>query len=241
MPQKKYVGSARLVREQGEMSIVVNSAIEAELLHGVSARLGRYSAVGKIAKRLRSQKRSEATVMEISEPDQTSLVADSLTTTRSGEDSQPRPDTTNPPKQPRVGTLQAPSHGAIGSGQEFFRSHLSREMRRADRYNVPVSLVHFRFNREFQNGVAGRTRQFLEVLKENKRETDVLASLNGHLVSVLLASTDRSGAERFAERVSSKVANLKFSSAVRTYPNDPLDPFPFDQALDEFEHAPMGT
>ena len=105
------------------------------------------------------------------------------------------------------------------SGQELLRAHLSREMRRSDRYKVPLSLVQFYVDQAPRMPV----RRFLEILSQNKRETDLAASLDSHLVGVLLLSTDRPGAERFAERLASKAADVRFSRAIQTYPHDPID------------------
>ena len=66
----------------------------------------------------------------------------------------------------------------------------------------------------------GCVRELLETLAERKRETDLLGYLDRNLVAVLLLSTDKSGAERFAETVKSKAIDFGFSSAIQTYQDD---------------------
>jgi hypothetical protein len=126
--------------------------------------------------------------------------------------------------------------GKAVSRQEF-RTHPGCEIRRADRYNVPFSLVHFRLRERDQNSEDGRARQFLEFFGENKRATDLLAEFRSQVVSILLLATDRSGAERFAERFDSKAPNQISTSTIRSYPYDPLNDISIDLDVDEHSAA----
>src|SRR5262249_35719604 len=50
-----------------------------------------------------------------------------------------------------------------------------------------------------------------------------LGYLGTNMVAVLLLSTDKSGAEHFAQKVGSSAMNLGFFSSIQTYPGDSLN------------------
>lgn len=102
-----------------------------------------------------------------------------------------------------------------------YLTQLQREMRRADRAKVALSLVQFqsRGNTCSQGTVAEGVSDLVRLLNNSKRETDLVGHLGGDAISVLLLDTDAVGAEQFMKRMSGQTAALPFSPVMATYPD----------------------
>lgn len=100
--------------------------------------------------------------------------------------------------------------------RHFVRS-LEREVKRADRYGYPVSLLmidvdHFKiFNDTFghlQGNVVLTT--LANILRQSARETDMVARYGGEEFAIILSQADREHAAQIAERIRGEVEEAYF-------------------------------
>jgi diguanylate cyclase (GGDEF)-like protein len=98
-----------------------------------------------------------------------------------------------------------------------FYNHLTREVRRAQRYDRPLALLmldldHFKeFNDRFGHLAGDQAlREVSEVLRQNARAVDMLARYGGEEFAIILPETELSRAALHAERVRAAVAAFPF-------------------------------
>ncbi len=96
---------------------------------------------------------------------------------------------------------------------------MHRERRRADRSKSPLSVAIFRSEGEPHDEL-DRAERLLEILRNSKRETDVLGDLGDCAVAMILPDTNPQGLQQFVARVIEHVNELQFSLAKGTYPDD---------------------
>ncbi|MFB3816239.1 MAG: diguanylate cyclase [Candidatus Methylomirabilales bacterium] len=101
-----------------------------------------------------------------------------------------------------------------------FYNQLSREVRRAQRYERPLSLLmldldHFKQFNDRYGHLAGdqALREVAEVLRQNARSVDILARYGGEEFALILPETDLKRAASQAERVRAAVAAFPFLGA----------------------------
>jgi len=103
-----------------------------------------------------------------------------------------------------------------------FLGQLQIEKRRTDRSKVPLSLVLFRFTPE-QRGRPGNMAEIVGLLRQCKRETDLLGYLGEGLIGLLLTHTDQAGQEGFTRNVDKRAVGLQYTVTSGTYPDQIFD------------------
>ena len=101
---------------------------------------------------------------------------------------------------------------ALANHREFYQQ-LAREVRRAQRYKRPLTLMmldldHFKGYNDRHGHLAGdqALRETAEVLRRNARDVDILARYGGEEFAVILPETDLNQAAFQAERIRAAVA-----------------------------------
>jgi diguanylate cyclase (GGDEF)-like protein len=101
-----------------------------------------------------------------------------------------------------------------------FYNQLSREVRRAQRYERPLSLLMLdldlfkQFNDRYGHLAGDQAlREVAEVLRQNARSVDILARYGGEEFALILPETDLKRATSQAERVRAAVATFPFLGA----------------------------
>ena len=124
-----------------------------------------------------------------------------------------------------------------------FVKQLQNEQRRTDRSKVPFSIALFRF--DMKNGDVEQVHELMALLRDAKRETDILAYLREDLAGLLLTDTDEQGAQGFVRKIAARARDKQFTTITKTYPGEHLDSLmteieepPYVQAL---ETAVRGT
>ncbi len=122
----------------------------------------------------------------------------------------------------------------------YFRDRLREERARAERYQRLLSLIlldldHFKVYNDTNGHPAGNDvlRKIAQILKEEARETDLVARYGGEELVVLLPEANRRTAWEVAERIRARVASTEFfnmdkqplgrvtlSAGVATFPVD---------------------
>lgn len=122
-------------------------------------------------------------------------------------------------------------HDEILSKRQFAR-YLQTEKRRTDRIKSPLSLLLVRLdpNQRSQPGITGT---LVDLLRQCKRETDVIGYLADGLVGLLLPHTDKDGLQGFTRKLGASAAGLKYTTTSGTYP-DVL----FDRLMAEADSDP---
>jgi diguanylate cyclase (GGDEF)-like protein len=99
------------------------------------------------------------------------------------------------------------------SNHRHFYHQLAREVRRAQRYKRPLTLLmldldHFKgFNDQFGHLAGDQAlRETAEVLRRNARDVDILARYGGEEFAIILPETDLKNAAFHAERIRAAVA-----------------------------------
>jgi diguanylate cyclase (GGDEF)-like protein len=102
----------------------------------------------------------------------------------------------------------------------FFRSKLSDEMRRADRYHQQMGLLmididHFKDLNDTQGHQTGNIilQELASVLKQSVRDVDIVARYGGEEFMVILPQTDLENGRKIAERIRSQVEIAYFSNS----------------------------
>lgn len=106
--------------------------------------------------------------------------------------------------------------------RHHFLKELQREQRRTDRSTSPLSVAVFRFNGK-QGDERERAENLLEILRRNKRESDMLGDLGDHSIAMMLPDTDPQGLQRFVTRIGKRTNELESSLATGTYPDNLFD------------------
>ena len=103
--------------------------------------------------------------------------------------------------------LRRPDHRERRSGDVLsrhqFLDQLQLEKRRTDRSKVPFSIVLFRMKRESGGGMASE-RELLQLLRMNKRETDILGYLGDGVIAFLLPYTHEEESQVFTRNICSR-------------------------------------
>jgi diguanylate cyclase (GGDEF)-like protein len=99
----------------------------------------------------------------------------------------------------------------------YFMESLDLELRRAERYEYPISLMmldidHFKIYNDTYGHMAGDRvlKQVAHVMKETVRHTDILARYGGEEFAGILIKTELDEAYQVAERVRVAVENFAF-------------------------------
>jgi len=109
------------------------------------------------------------------------------------------------------------SHSEILTRRQFVRQ-VQIEKRRTDRSKVPLSVLIFRVSTE-QKSQPGNLGALVDLLRESKRETDLIGYLGeGHL-GLLLTHTDQHGLQGFIAKFAARAAGLEYSTNFGTYPD----------------------
>jgi diguanylate cyclase (GGDEF)-like protein len=105
------------------------------------------------------------------------------------------------------------------ANHRHFYHQLAREVRRAERYRRPLTLLmldldHFKAYNDSFGHLAGdqALRETAEVLRRNAREVDILARYGGEEFAIILPETDLGQAVFQAERIRAAVAAHPFRS-----------------------------
>jgi hypothetical protein len=99
---------------------------------------------------------------------------------------------------------------------------IRREMRRADRTRIPLSLVLFRVQADAGANAPDVERLWPTVL-DNSRETDVPFRIDPGVILVVLLDTDAAGADAFLRKIHSQARNLSPKATTQQYPGPWFD------------------
>jgi lipopolysaccharide/colanic/teichoic acid biosynthesis glycosyltransferase len=128
--------------------------------------------------------------------------------------------------------------------RQRFIGELQREKRRTDRTTAPLSLALFQFDAKQGPVAAIGGKELQEILQRVKRETDVVGSVGGGRVALLLPDTNEQGAKILTERIVSRAGSPGLSVVTASYPNALFDDLLRDSgethdavAFEDEEHA----
>ncbi len=93
-------------------------------------------------------------------------------------------------------------------------------MCRTKRSKSPLSIAFFHFDSSKDRGTA-TLKEFLKLIQDNTRETDIFGYFGKDVIVVILPDTDEKMTQEFKERILNGHKNPSFSIVTRTYP-DPL-------------------
>jgi diguanylate cyclase (GGDEF)-like protein/PAS domain S-box-containing protein len=136
----------------------------------------------------------------------------------------------------------------------YFQQQLSREIKRAERYHHPLSLImldidHFKYYNDLHGHLQGNEvlRQMARLILSNTRETNTVARYGGEEFAVLLPETAKEVAVQAAERLCAVIeenvfpfeseqpgGNLTVSLGVASYPEDAHDEDALIRMVDDF-------
>lgn len=109
--------------------------------------------------------------------------------------------------------------------RRYFQETLERELSRARRYDRPLALLlfdidHFKRTNDTFGHRAGDyvLRRIAELMQQRARKVDVVARYGGEEFAVILPEIDLDGAELFAEKIRSLIANESFVFEGREIP-----------------------
>ena len=106
--------------------------------------------------------------------------------------------------------------------KQRFLKQLQHEQRRTDRSKTPLSIVLFRSDRN-KAAQPGNVDGLLDLLRNSKRETDILGYFGEYLVALLLPYTNDRGTQDFLRKVASRADKLHFSTTAGIYPDQLFD------------------
>ena len=99
-----------------------------------------------------------------------------------------------------------------------FVKQIRAEKRRTDRFKGPLSVMLFQVHPD-QRSRPGQFGALVDLLRDTKRETDLIGYLGDGLVGVLLIHTDGAGLQCFASKVAAAAQDLTYTSTSGTYPD----------------------
>lgn len=109
--------------------------------------------------------------------------------------------------------------------RKFFENTLQNELKRAERYSLPLSLVvcdldNFKkINDTFGHLVGDRVlKETAQVIRSNLRDgIDIAARWGGEEFVILLPSTDKNSAQKIAERIRTEISSHKYGGIPENY------------------------
>ena len=110
----------------------------------------------------------------------------------------------------------AESHPFLSTTE--FKEQLRKEKRRADRLQSPISMAMFNLD-ESSKGQMKYLKNFMDVLWNKTRETDVKGWVSTKAIGLILTDTDRSGLDRCVELISRGNGHLNYTITKATYPD----------------------
>ena len=105
--------------------------------------------------------------------------------------------------------------------KHHFLKQLRLEKRRTDRSRAPLSMVLFHSGKKGDE--LDNVKGLLELLRNSKREIDVLGYLSEDLIALLLLDTSKEGAQEFMRKIKNRVSDLQYSIITGTYPDQLFD------------------
>ena len=103
-----------------------------------------------------------------------------------------------------------------------FLRQLEHEKRRTDRSKASLSIALFHLDSK-KNDELGDAEALLNILRNTKRETDILGYLGHDLVALLLPDTDEEGTRGFMKKIANRIERLSPLTATGTYPDHLFD------------------
>jgi len=135
------------------------------------------------------------------------------------------------PREYRRETRLSPLPGDVLPRCDFL-SALQREKRRTERTVAPLSMALFQLDAKRTPGPIDNG-QLLEILRSAKRETDIIGSVGGGRVALLLPDTNDHGAKVLTQRIVNCAGVPDLSAITASYP-DAM----FDNLLNHAHEAP---
>ncbi len=131
---------------------------------------------------------------------------------------------TRPASEAELGRGRAQSYWSLPLGDVLprrgFVKLLQYEQRRTDRSQLPFSIALFRF--DTKSSGLDHVHEIVSLLRDAKRETDILGYLGEDLIGLLLTDTDERGAQGFGRKFATRARVNGFSTITRTYPREHL-------------------
>ena len=100
-----------------------------------------------------------------------------------------------------------------------FLNELHREKRRTERTVAPLSIALFQLDTGQDAGLV-HSGELLEILRSAKRETDVIGSLGGGRIALLLPDTNKDGAKVLSERIVKCAGVSGITAVTASYPDE---------------------
>ena len=129
-----------------------------------------------------------------------------------------------PASEAGLGRGRAQSYWSLPLGDVLprrgFVKLLQYEQRRTDRSKLPLSIALFRF--DIKSSGLDHVHEIVTVLRDAKRETDILGYLGEDLIGLLLTDTDEQGAQGFVRKLATRAGDNGFSTITKTYPGEHL-------------------
>jgi len=118
-----------------------------------------------------------------------------------------------------------------------FLKELNREKRRSDRSKAPLSLALYRADDD-----ARRTVDFLEVLNQLTRETDILGHVGNDMIALLCPDTDAAGIRAVLRKIDANAKDLALRAiTVVTHPDLLFDKLGDGSLADGQDTPPVGV
>ena len=123
-----------------------------------------------------------------------------------------------------VGRGRAQSYWSLPLGDVLprrgFVKLLQYEQRRTDRSKLPFSIALLRF--DMKHGGLDHVHEIVTLLRDAKRETDIIGYLGEDLIGLLLTDTDEQGAQGFVRKLATRARDNGFATVTKTYPGEHL-------------------
>lgn len=111
-----------------------------------------------------------------------------------------------------------PQRPAPKRSQDDFARQLTREKRRAERSQRPLSVVLYQI--QSVNAYVGAEADLLELLRQASRETDLIGHIGDGVIAVVCTDTDERGAHGYAKKIESLALSPSwFTTITATYPD----------------------
>lgn len=116
--------------------------------------------------------------------------------------------------------LRCPKHLASVLPKPYFLKQLRREMLRADRSKIPLSIVILSFDEDLGGEIVPfQTQAFLERLQAGIRETDILGHAGNGSIGLVLIDTNSGGREAYLKKLLAGHEKLPVSVVSASYPD----------------------